>query len=366
MRYEFVIQHINALGGTERSACAVMNGLAKTGASVGLVELFSQGPSTFALEPSISVASLFSNHVKIFNSWFRIVWKLARHLKRVGADVLVIVEATHALYGVAAARLAGVRCVMWEHFNFNVTLDRRKRVWGRQIAARWADDIVVLTQRDIALWKAGTRVRAHLTAIPNIAPPVPENTFDMRENIVLAAGRLMEQKGYDLLLEAWAIVMRDARSKGWSLLIRGDGDDRGALQLQAQALENITIAPATGGIVSDYRRAGVFVCSSRYEGLPMVLLEASAYGLPIVSFDCETGPAEIIVQGVSGLLVPPLDVKALADGLLSLMSDSERRGRMAEAARLRALDFQSDPVIARWERLLDKAGSATLGACEPS
>lgn len=98
----------------------------------------------------------------------------------------------------------------------------------------------------------------------------------------------------------------------------------------------------------------------------MVLLEASAYGLPIVSFDCETGPAEIIVQGVSGLLVPPLDVKALADGLLSLMSDSERRGRMAEAARLRALDFQSDPVIARWERLLDKAGSATLGACEPS
>lgn len=93
--------------------------------------------------------------MKIFNSWFRIVWRLSRLLKREKIDTLVVVESTHALYGVAAARLAGVRCVVWEHFNFNVTLNRRKRVWGRQIAARWADAVVVLTQRDTALWREG-------------------------------------------------------------------------------------------------------------------------------------------------------------------------------------------------------------------
>jgi len=355
MNYAFMIQHINALGGTERSACAVMNGLARNGASVHLVELASRGPAAFGLSAGIETTSLFPAPVKIFNSWVRIVWRLARLLRQRRIDVLVIVEATHALYGVAAARLAGVRCVVWEHFNFNVTLNRRKRVWGRQIAARWADDVVVLTQRDIGLWRTGCHVRARLVAIPNMAPPVAEAGMVAREPFVLAAGRLIEQKGYDLLLEAWRIVERDARSEGWSLLIRGDGDDREALMRQAAGLARVTFAPAQGDIEHDYARCGLFVCSSRYEGLPMVLLEACAFGVPIVSFDCETGPAEVIVHGETGLLVPPLDVAALAEALVALMADPVRRVRMGAAGRDKAREFQSAPIIARWERLLQSS-----------
>ncbi|KXV12408.1 glycosyltransferase family 4 protein [Gluconobacter oxydans] len=351
-RYAFVIQDLKGLGGTERSACAVMNGLVRQGCDVRLVELVGAGAAAFPLSPEIAVSSLFNRPVKIFNSWFRIVWRLSRLLKREKIDTLVVVESTHALYGVAAARLAGVRCVVWEHFNFNVTLNRRKRVWGRQIAARWADDVVVLTQRDTALWREGTTVRARLTAIPNMAPRVTDRPYPEASRLVLAAGRLTEQKGYDLLLRAWRIVEQDPRSAGWELLIRGDGPDRDVLLQQAEGLHHVTIAAATGGIDADYARAALFVASSRYEGLPMVLLEAMSAGVPVVAFDCETGPAEIVRDGETGFLVPPEEPEALAIALLELMGAPEQRQSMSAKARQRAAEFQEGPVMARWKALL--------------
>ncbi|KXV32316.1 lipopolysaccharide biosynthesis protein [Gluconobacter thailandicus] len=352
MRCAFVIQHINATGGTERSACAVMNGLVQRDVTVHLLELVGNGPPVFPLDDRIPVKSLFEKPVKIFNSWPRIVGRLVRYLKRHRIDTLVVVEATHALYGVAAARLAGCRCIVWEHFNFNITLERRKRVWGRQIAARWADDVVVLTARDRALWQAGREVRASLTVIPNMAPPVWQMPYDETSRTVLTVGRLTTQKGHDLLLEAWQKVESDARGTGWSLLIHGDGPERDLLHQAINGLSRVTLAPATHQIEAEYRRAGLYVCSSRYEGLPMVLLEASSAGLPIVSFACETGPAEIVEDGVSGVLVQAGDIQELAEALLSLMAQTEKRRTMSAMGRRKALEFQEETVMARWMDLL--------------
>ncbi|GAC88249.1 lipopolysaccharide core biosynthesis protein WbcM [Gluconobacter thailandicus F149-1 = NBRC 100600] len=352
MRCAFVIQHINATGGTERSACAVMNGLVQRDVTVHLLELVGNGPPVFPLDDRIPVKSLFEKPVKIFNSWLRIVGRLVRYLKRHRIDTLVVVEATHALYGVAAARLAGSRCIVWEHFNFNITLERRKRVWGRQIAARWADDVVVLTARDKALWQAGREVRASLTVIPNMAPPVWKTPYDDTSRTVLTIGRLTTQKGHDLLLEAWQKVESDARGTGWSLLIRGDGPEWDLLHQAINGLSHVTLAPATHQIEAEYRGAGLYVCSSRYEGLPMVLLEASSAGLPIVSFACETGPAEIVEDGVNGVLVQPGDIPELAEALLSLMAQTEKRRTMSAMGRRKALEFQEETVMARWMDLL--------------
>ncbi|AFW00327.1 lipopolysaccharide biosynthesis protein [Gluconobacter oxydans] len=358
MRCAFVIQHINATGGTERSACAVMNGLVQRDMTVHLLELVGNGPPVFPLDDRIPVKSLFEKPVKIFNSWLRIVGRLVRYLKRHRIDTLVVVEATHALYGVAAARLAGCRCIVWEHFNFNITLERRKRVWGRQIAARWADDVVVLTARDKALWQAGRDVRASLTVIPNMAPLVWKTPYDDTSRTVLTVGRLTTQKGHDLLLEAWQKVESDARGTGWSLLIRGDGPERDLLRQAINDLSRVTLAPATHQIEAEYRGAGLYVCSSRYEGLPMVLLEASSAGLPIVSFACETGPAEIVEDGVNGVLVQPGDIPELAEALLSLMAQTEKRRTMSAMGRRKALEFQKETVMARWMDLLSLPWSA--------
>ncbi|MBS1017363.1 glycosyltransferase family 4 protein [Gluconobacter cerinus] len=355
MRCAFVIQHINATGGTERSACAVMNGLVQRDVTVHLLELVGNGPPVFPLDDRIPVKSLFEKPVKIFNSWPRIVRRLVRYLKRHRIDTLIVVEATHALYGVAAARLAGCRCIVWEHFNFNIALGRRKRVWGRQIAARWADDVVVLTARDKALWQAGLSLKASLSVIPNMAPPVWQTAYAQASRLVLTAGRLTTQKGYDLLLKAWAIIEVDQRGAGWCLLIRGDGPGRLMLLQQAACLKRVTIAPATPHLDDDYRQAALYVCSSRYEGLPMVLLEAASAGLPVVAFDCETGPAEVVVPEETGILVPPEDYIGLAEALLALMEQNEKRRAMSDMARLKALEFQEGPIMDRWMALLGQS-----------
>jgi glycosyltransferase involved in cell wall biosynthesis len=354
LRVCFVIQHIGALGGTERACAAVLNGLAESHAceSLDLVELFSQGPCPFPLSPDVRVSALFDRKVTLIGNWPRIVSRLCRMLRKARIDTLVAVESTHALYAVAAARLLGIRVIVWEHFNFNATMGKRKRALGRRVAARFADDIVTLTHRDIALWQAGAHPRARLTCIPNSGPAPTAEPYDPARRLVLAAGRLAPQKGFDRLIAAWAIVERDPRSHGWRLDILGDGPDGAALQAQARDLTRATIRPAMAAIDVAFAEAGLFAASSRFEGLPMVLLEAAAHGVPAVAFDCETGPAEIIVDHETGLLVPEGDVEALADALLRLMDDAATRRRLSDGARVRARAFERSRIVEEWLALL--------------
>lgn len=350
MRIGFVIQHINALGGTERAACAVMNGLADS-ADIHLFEVHSRGPAAFGLDPRIRTVSLFDRHVSLLNQWPRLMRRLRDGILRERLDVLVVVESTHALYAVPAARRAGCRCVVWEHFNFRADLGKRKRGWGRWVAARWADDVVVLTHRDIALWEEGCQPRARMTCIPNMAPPISATPYRVEGREVLALGRLSKQKGFDRLLAAWARVEADPRGASWHLRIVGDGPNRAALQAQAASLHRATVTPAENNVAARLSTAGLLSASSRFEGLPMVLLEATAFGIPVVAFDCETGPAEIVDDGRSGLLVPEGDVAALADALLGLMASDERRVAMADAARRQAAGFSREAVLPKWRSL---------------
>ncbi|MCQ9156607.1 glycosyltransferase family 4 protein [Acidomonas methanolica] len=350
-RIAFTIQHINALGGTERSTCAVMNGLVEQ-AELHLYEVCSRGPAVFGLDSRIATHRLSDRSVSLLASWPRLVLSLARDLRRRRIDTLVAVESTHALYAVPAARLAGCRVIVWEHFNFRTDLGKRKRRWGRRVAARYADDVVTLTERDLDLWREGARPRARLTAIANIAPPVVATPYGIGRRTVLALGRLCAQKGFERLLAAWALVEADPRGAEWRLTIHGDGPDRARLVEQSASLARVAIHPPRADAFALYEDAGLFAASSRREGLPMVLLEAAAHGVPAVAFDCETGPGEIIARDVSGILVPEGDVPALAEALLTLMADPAARCRMSEGARARARTFCRDSILARWSALL--------------
>ncbi|MFT9088998.1 MAG: glycosyltransferase family 4 protein [Acetobacter okinawensis] len=351
MRVGFLIQHINGLGGTERTACAVMNGLVEH-TSVSLIELWSQGSAAYGLDPRVQTVSLFSRHMPMLSHWGRLVWQCYRQIRALKLDVLVVVESTHALYGVAACRLAGIRCVVWEHFNCNVDMGKRKRRWGRWIAARWADDIVTLTSRDIALWRQKLAPKARLVCIPNMVPALPPVQYDPDSRHVVAIGRLTHQKGFDRLLAAWEKIIEDRRSTGWVLQIIGSGPELDQLQGKAESLAHIEFLPARKDVSAVYARTGILVSTSRYEGLPMVMLEAEAAGIPIVAFDCETGPAEIIASGQTGFLVTQDDAEGFAHAVLELMGDRDMRMRFSTAAKVRSNLFSPDKIMEKWRCLL--------------
>ncbi len=175
----------------------------------------------------------------------------------------------------------------------------------------------------------------------------------MTARTVLSMGRIVPQKGQDLLVRAWQRVADKA--EGWKLRIVGDGP------LLAEVKEyvekngmsgSVEFLPTTKDVQAMYRQASIYAMSSRFEGLPLVLIEAQSMGLPIVSFDCLTGPAEIVDNGRNGILVPPLDVDALAEALLSLMHDDRRRKEFSDNALAAASRFDRGKIVERWEELL--------------
>jgi glycosyltransferase involved in cell wall biosynthesis len=173
--------------------------------------------------------------------------------------------------------------------------------------------------------------------------------------VAVAAGRLTSQKGFDLLIGAWAPVAR--RHPDWTLRIYGGGPERAALEalIAAEGLEGrVELMGPTRELGRAFAAASLFVLSSRFEGFGLVILEAMQAGLPVVSFDCPRGPGEIITTGRDGTLVPPEDVPGLTAAIEELVADPARRRAYASEALKTAAAYEPREIGARWERLLDE------------
>jgi len=173
--------------------------------------------------------------------------------------------------------------------------------------------------------------------------------------VVVAAGRLVEQKGFDRLIAAYEPLA--AAYPDWQLHIYGKGQQRRALSRlirQRRLTDQVQLKGYKPNLREVFSGASVYAMTSRYEGFPMVLLEAMSVGLPLVSFDCPTGPAEMIDDGRNGRLVPDGEVTAFTNALAELMADAELRRRMGVVGRRTVEQYTVNAVGARWERLFDE------------
>ncbi|MEL4296652.1 glycosyltransferase, partial [Acinetobacter ursingii] len=239
-------------------------------------------------------------------------------------DTLIVVDSINCFFTCIAAMGLNIYHICWEHFNLKVNLGSKFRDIGRWMAVRWCDKIVTLTERDKKFWENHFNITSKnkVVAINNPSSYILQNNIPKLENKkILCVGRLTHQKGFDLLLTSWSKV--SSKMIGWELVIVGDGEDKIKLEKQAINLgieKTVIFAGQQKDVRVFYENASFFCMSSRYEGLPMVLLEAQSYNLPIVSFDCNTGPAEVIIDGLNGYLVDHLDIKELSESLLKMAS----------------------------------------------
>jgi glycosyltransferase involved in cell wall biosynthesis len=238
------------------------------------------------------------------------------------------------------------------------------RVWDRLRRLLYARAAAVVMQtaglRDYFGPRARTRVVPNPVSAPAAAGP------PAREPVVVGMGRLDPQKGFDLLLEAFARVA--PRHPDWSLEVWGEGQERPRLQALADELGpagRVRLPGVTRRPEELLRRAGVFVLSSRYEGFPNVLCEAMACGAPVLAADCPSGPADIVQDGVDGLLVPAGDAAALAAGLDRLLADPGLRGRLGAESPDVLRRFSLDRVMAAWEEVLREATGPPRQAVRP-
>ena len=227
----------------------------------------------------------------------------------------------------------------------------------RRISYRRASCVVAQTERALSYFSRAIQRRGYV--VPNSAPGfVRDNRFESggRGTVAVAMGRLTRQKGFDQLLRAFSIIA--GRHRSWSLVIWGEGPARGELETlrdQLSLQERVFLPGWTSDPFGEMRRGSLFVLSSRYEGFAMVLLEAMACGLPVVSFDCPSGAREIVRHGVDGILVPPADVCALAEAMDRLLGDDAERNRLAARAVEVSARFGEDSVMEMWEAVLHDA-----------
>ena len=228
-------------------------------------------------------------------------------------------------------------------------IDRWRTRQDERIVRRF-DKFVVLTFEDQTYWGA----LPNLEVIPNAAMHLTDRFSDGSARRVIAVGRLDYQKGFDRLIRAWDLVRRSGRFADWRLDIFGQGEWRDMLQgmIDERGLAaTARICRPTTQIGDEYVQSSLLVMSSHYEGFPMVMIEAMASGLPVVSFDYKCGPKDIIRPGENGLLVRDGDEEGLAQALMTLMADDALRMRMSQRAREVVQCYSEEAVMARWIRL---------------
>ena len=221
--------------------------------------------------------------------------------------------------------------------------------------------LVVLTEQDREAYARLLKGKAPpLHVIPNTVRPLPGAKADLAAKTVYAAGRFRYQKGFELLIPAWAETAK--AHPDWTLRLRGRGhlESRYRGLIEADGLDgSVTLEDPAEDIGSDMAAASVFVLSSRFEGFPLILLEAMSKGMGVVSFDCPTGPADIIDDHRNGLLVPHEDVAALARAIREIVEDEALRRRMAEAAIETAQQYTIEAIGPRWVELLEGLSPAS-------
>ena len=252
----------------------------------------------------------------------------------------------------------GSKKVLEIHFSkFKRLQYGRKGIWrlvdllrsrNDEILVKKFDKFVVLTNEDKDYWGN----LPNIEVVYNARTYAPKDSASLENKKVIAVGRYTHQKGFNYLIDAWSLVTK--KRKDWHLDIVGDGEERAQMVEHIAKLgleEQITLVPPTNDMITIYKDASIVAMTSRYEGLPMVLLEAQAFGLPIVTFSCKCGPKDIVKNGENGFLVSEGNIEEFASCLLRIMEDDELRMRMGQNAKCDSENFAESIIMRKWDNL---------------
>ena len=364
MRLTFIINALTP-GGAERVLTTLANHWAEKGWQITIIT-FDGYPPFYELHPNIDYRPLdlvtVSANLKeavFFN--LKRFWQLRRAIRRSKPEIVISFGVQQNIISAIAAKGLKIPVLISER-NLPESLAGRKlwntvRPWAYSLSA----GLVVQTEEIREYFSKNVKAPIWLIPNPVKAPGVKKTNGAHAlkkdaKKVLLAMGRVNEQKGFDMLIRAFSKVAH--KYPQWSLMIWGAiHDKKPALALESLRdelglTESVHLAGVTKQPAEKMMQADLFALSSRYEGFPNVLCEAMACGLPVISFDCPTGPRAIIRDGVDGLLVPPQDVSGMAEGLDRLMGDEPFRKNLAARAGEILDRFSLERISQLWEQAI--------------
>ncbi|MBQ6454108.1 MAG: glycosyltransferase, partial [Coriobacteriales bacterium] len=344
--------------GAERVGNTIANGLAGD-FEVHIVALYGPEASGSALpiDPRIKTTRLLLEEGRLRSMAKDIRKPLRAYLKQQGIDVLVCVGTYQSILALPAVAFTGVKTVNCDHGALVNSWDDRVISNMRRIAALFCDRTIVLTQRSYHDYQRLLHIPARkLQVIYNSISPeqiAAARPYDATSKRIIWAGRVVWDKGLDHLLDIAQRVL--PAHPDWRWDVYGGGADLERLRaciLERGLEDRLVLMGQVGDLPSRYGDYAFHTLTSPKEGLPLVLLEAKAAGIPNISFDCPTGPADIIRDGVDGVLVDCFDIESYSHRLEYLMDDVELRTRMAAASHDDLERFEQGPILLQWAELI--------------
>lgn len=290
--------------------------------------------------------------------------KLRNYLKKNDIDIVIACGTLHYVMTAAAAKGIRTKCICWEHSNANNRADHKFQMAARYVGARLSDAIVTLTKHDQILYEN----KYHPKRLRQIYNPVDpklahaDNDTDRKKKII-SVGRFSGQKNYPVLVEIADAVLK--KHDGWIWDIYGGGSDE-IREWLVDVIESkelcgrLNLKGQVSNLYDLYREYDFLVMTSLYEGFSMALLEALASGLPLVAFDVECGPEEVIEDGQNGYLIPRFDQKRMAECIERLMEDSALLKEMKHRTEKTLKSFQMERILVQWKALFEELADISV------
>lgn len=354
----FISGVIARSGGTERVGSIIANALATKGYDVTVLSFWDEGVPFFYINDNVKVEYLLNPKTegKLYRTYIYPIIKLHSYIMKNNIDVIIDIDTVIACF--TSYAIKGTKCkqISWEHFNYWAMIKRneKNRFRAKKLIKNNASKLVVLTEEDrkkhIKEYKLDPEF---VVAMPNPCLSNAISDYKFENKVFLAVGRLSQQKNFSALLNAWSLICNDCSE--WKLIIVGKGELENSLRKQAENLKlcNIIFAGHSNDIAKYYRQASCFVLSSEYEGFPMVILEAQSFGLPVISFDCKTGPKDLIQNNKTGFLVEDGNIEALAKKMLEFTQNEKKAVQMSKEAQRDVQKYNLESITSKWCTLIE-------------
>ena len=343
-------------GGTERVTAIIANELSKIDEfNVHILSISnSSNTSFFELNEGVSHNRILADeNINFKKQYVNVVKGIRKYIKVNDIDVLIDVDVICDLFSIPATRFTKTKLISWEHFHFYENNGSRLRSIARKLSEKYSDYIITLTEKDKSNYIENLNVSNKIECIYNPITKVNEDSCDIYAKQILSVGRLTYQKGFDMLCEVANKVLND--NPDWKWVILGEGEDRALIEskIKEYKLEGRFILEGNVSNVDDYyKSSSLFVMTSRFEGLPMTLLEAKSYGLPIVSFDCLTGPSDIVTDDKNGYLVELGDINKMYKQINGLINNEKLLNTFKDNSKIDIGKFELKSVLYKWIELL--------------
>ncbi|MCQ2096646.1 MAG: glycosyltransferase [Fibrobacter sp.] len=335
-------------GGVEKATFLVANSLCES-FNVFIINTCERDP-VFSLNKKIIFAKLIKKSLLRKNIHF------FKFLKKNHIDVVISAEAMTGFVSILPAKLAHCKHIIWEHANYfqNQGVSYVQKV--RQFELKHCDAYVVLTKRDKRNFENHFKIKTKLEQIYNIAESQSQHKYDITSKTIISAGHIRKIKNFIVIPEIAKIVFAKHPDWKWEIYGTPAGDEYERIKSKVDEYNlqnNVIFCGRSNNMTEVYKKSAMYVMTSLQEGFPMVLLEAKSNKLPLISFNIETGPDEIIQDGTNGFLVKPYDIEEMAERICNLIEQFDKRIYFSAQTSLNQECVKKEVILQLWINLLN-------------